>query len=175
VDYVAKADLIVNLKHVSNVGVVRSVVARQDDNFGSEMLATTTEYPKAVAVSNRAPFLIDLWRQGAKCFGLAIQRTVDTLAPGEMGAFLMIDRMGGQDPQIVAAGLKNSSNTPITQMISVGPLHHTTGETLEAVPAPRLERAARFHAYLISASDKAPTTLLRGAAWLPQPFCPSTP
>jgi len=157
VDYVAKADLIVNLEHVSNIGVVRSAVTRQDDNFGLQMMATTTEYPKAVAVSNRAPFLIDLWRQGAKCFGLAIQRTVDTLPPGEMGAF------------------KNLSDTPITQMISAGPLYHTTGETLDAVPTPGLERAARFHAYLIGASDKASAALLRGASWSPRPACPATP
>jgi hypothetical protein len=174
-DYVGNTDLIINLEHVSNVGVVRSVVSKQDDNFGLQMVATATEYPKAVAVSNRAPFLIDLWRQGAKCFGLAIQRTVDTLAPGEMGAFLMIERMAGQDPKLAAAGLKNLSDTPITQMISAGPLYHTTGETLDAVPTPGLERAARFHAYLIKASDKAPAGLLRGAAWSPQRACPATP
>jgi hypothetical protein len=174
-DFVAKADLIVNLEHVSNIGVVRSVVTRQDDNFGNQMMATTTEYPKAVAVSNRAPFLIDLWRQGAKCFGLAIQRTVDTLPPGEMGAFVMIERMAAQDRKLAAAGLKNLSDTPITQMISAGPLYHTSGETLDAVPTPGLERAARFHAYLIRASDKAAAALLRGAAWSPQFACPATP
>jgi hypothetical protein len=172
-EYVAKADLIVNLEHVSNIGVVRSAVSKQDDNFGNQTVATTTEYPKAVAVSNRAPFLIDLWRQGAKCFGLALQRTVDTLPPGEMGAFLMIERMGANDPRLI--GLKNLAGTPITQMISAGPLYHTTGETLDAVPTPGLERAARFHAYLVSASDKASGTLLRGAPWSPLPTCPPTP
>jgi hypothetical protein len=174
-DYVANADLIVNLEHVSNIGVVRSVVTRQNDNFGSQVVATTTEYPKAVAVSNRAPFLIDLWRQGAKCFGLATQRTVDTLPPGEMGAFLTIERIVGQDPNVAAVGLKNLTDTPITQMISAGPLYHTSGETLDAVPTPGLERAARFHAYLIKTSDKASAALLRGAAWASQPACPSTP
>jgi hypothetical protein len=156
-EYVAKADLIINLEHVADMGVVHSVVSKQDDNFGTQMLATTTEYPKAVAVSNRAPFLIDLWRQGAKCFGLSIQRTVDTQPPGEMGAF------------------KNLSGTPITQMISAGPLYHTSGETLDSVPAPGLERAARFHAYLVLAADKASTALLQGAAWPPRAACPATP
>ena len=174
-DYVAKADLIVNLEHVANMGLVRSVVTKQDDNFGNQWVATSTEYPKAVAVSNRAPFLIDLWRQGANCFGLAIQRIVDTLPPGEMGAFLMIERMGSKDPKIAAAWLKNLSDTPITQMISAGPLYHTSGETLDAVPTPGLERAARFHAYLINASDKASIAKLRGAPSSSQPACPATP
>ena len=147
---------------------------RQVDNYGTQMVATTTEFPKAVAVSNRAPFLIDVWRQGAKCFGLSIQRVVDTVAPGELGAFTMIEGMAGRNPEIAAAKLKNVA-IPVTQMISAGPLYHTSGETVDAVPTPGLERAARFHAYMIQAADAAAPGLLRGASWTPRARCPATP
>lgn len=173
-DYVSKADLIINLEHLSNVGVVRDLVMRQNDNYGTQMVATTTEFPKAVAVSNRAPFLIDVWRQGAKCFGLSIQRVVDTLAPGELGVFTMVNVMAGRNPEVIAAKLKNV-DTPVTQMISAGPLYHTSGETVDAVPTPGLERAARFHAYMIQAADKAAPGLLMGDPWDPMPNCPATP
>ncbi len=172
--YVAKADLIINLEHVANLGLVRSVAETQADNFGRPMLATTTELPKAVAVSNRAPFLIDLWRQGARCFGLAIQRTVDTVPPGEMGFYLSPGALAN-DPRMAAAGVKALTDTPVTQMISAGPLYHTSGETLDAVPTPGLERAARFHAFLIAAADKAAPALLRGAPYAPRAICPPTP
>jgi hypothetical protein len=173
-DYVARADLIINLEHVSNIGVVRGQGIRQADNYGAQMVATTTEFPKSVAVSNRAPFLIDAWRQGAKCFGLSIQRVVDSAAPGELGAFTSIEGMAARNPQIAGAELKNVA-TPVTQMISAGPLYHTSGETVDAVPTPGLERAARFHAYMIQAADKAAPQLLLGAPWTPRPSCPATP
>ena len=155
-DYVAKADLIVNLEHVAVSGMVRSMVEPQDNNFGRKMLATTAEWPKQVGVSNRAPFLMDLWRQGAVCFGLNTQRIIDRRNPGELGRF---------------------AELPVaqTQMISVGPVYHTSGETVDTIPDEGLERAARFHAYLISAAAKAPAALLNGAPSPPRKTCPATP
>jgi hypothetical protein len=155
-DYVARADLVINLEHVGVSGMVRSAVERQSNNFGLKALAATTEFPKQVGVSNRAPFLIDLWRQGAACFGLNLQRVVDPSNPGELGAF-------------------RSAPFPATQMISAGPLYHTSGETVDAVPDAALERAARFHAFMIAEADKAPVALLQGGAWTNRTACPATP
>jgi hypothetical protein len=36
------------------------------------------------------------------------------------------------------------------------PLYHTTGETLDVISTPGLERIARFFAYFIKEVDKAP-------------------
>jgi hypothetical protein len=155
-DYVAKADLVVNLEHVGVAGMVRSAVERQTNNFGLKPLAATVENSKQVGVSNRAPFLIDLWRQGAACFGLALQRVVDTANPGELGAF-------------------RNTNIPVTQMISAGPTYHTSGETVDIVPDEALERDARFHAFFIAEADNASTALLQGGAWTNRTSCPATP
>jgi hypothetical protein len=155
-DYVARADLVINLEHVGVSGMVRSAVERQTNNFGLKALAATTEFPKQVGVSNRAPFLIDLWRQGSACFGLNLQRVVDPSNPGELGAF-------------------RGAAFPATQMISAGPTYHTSGETVDAVPDAALERAARFHAFMIAEADKAPVTLLQGGAWTNRTACPAAP
>ena len=136
--------------------MVRSAVERQTNNFGLKPLAATTEFPKQVGVSNRAPFLIDLWRQGAACFGLNLQRVVDQASPGELGAF-------------------RDAPFPVTQMISAGPTYHTSGETVDAVPDEALERASRFHAFFIAEVDKAAAVLLKGGAWTNRTSCPATP
>ncbi|MCW2989303.1 MAG: hypothetical protein JWM24_2241, partial [Solirubrobacterales bacterium] len=87
---------------------------------------------------------------------LSMQRVVDTLNPGELLRF-------------------SDLPTPTTQMISAGPLYHTSGETVASIPDAGLERAARFHAYLIAEAANAPTALLKGAPWTPHPGCPRTP
>jgi hypothetical protein len=155
-DLVAKADLVLNLEHVGAAGMVKSAVERQPGNFGLKPLATTADWPKQVGVSNRAPFLIDLWRQGSMCFGLNLQRVVDRGNPGELGAFA-------------------NATFPATQMISAGPMYHTSGETVDAIPDETLERAARFFAFFIHEVDGASGALLQGGAWTPRTSCPATP
>ena len=177
-DYVDRADLIINLEHVANIGLMRAMTTTQDSNFGRPMVATTAELPKAVAVTNRAPFLVGIWRQGAQCFSLSVQRVVDTNPPGELGSFRNIQRMA-QALNPTSAGaykdLKDLTEVPMTQMISAGPLYHTTGETADSVPAEGLERAARFHAYLIREADRASKAQLQGAPYAPRTACPQTP
>ncbi len=176
-DYVAPADLIINLEHLAASGMVRSSTTTWN-NFGRPFVPTTTEWPMSVAVSNRAPFLIDLWRHGARCFGLSTQRVVDTTPPGELGSYNHISRMAGAlNPEGKSAysQLKDVNDVPLTQMIASTVFYHTTGETVDSVPDEGLERAARFHAYLIAAADKATTAQLRGAPSTPDVNCPPTP
>ena len=48
----------------------------------------------------------------------------------------------------------------MTQMIQSGTFYHSSGDVYEAVPAEGMERAARFHAFLIEQADKAPEALI---------------
>ncbi|MBO9543813.1 M28 family peptidase [Caulobacter sp.] len=156
-DYVAKADLIVNIEHPAQSAMMRTYVERQDDNFGSAMTLASGDLPKQIAVNNRAPFLIDLWRQGIACFGLEGQRIVDQALPGDLNGF------------------SDLKSTPQTQMIASGGVYHTTGDDLYSTPPEALERAARFHAYLIAAAANADGALLRGADVPARNSCPPTP
>lgn len=157
--YVANADLIINLEHVASQGMIRVMgpIPQDKPSFGRPTAWASTEWPKHVGVSNRAPFLIDIWKKGVTCFGLSVQRFVDTRNPGEPGAF------------------NDLKDVPITSMISVGPLYQTSGEGVDAIPAEGLERAARFHAYMIKEADKAAPGLLKGAAYNGNAACPQTP
>lgn len=156
-DLLARADLVINLEHPAQGAMMRTYVERQDDNFGSDMAPASGDLPKQVAVNNRAPFLVDLWRQGVQCFGLDVQRIVDDKLPGDLNA------------------LADLKDLPQTQMIASGPVYHTSGDDLYAVSPEALERAARFHAFLIAAAASASSEQLRGGPWAPQEGCPATP
>lgn len=156
-DYIARADLILNIEHPAQVATMRSYVEEQNDNFGLNTIAASGDLPKQIAVNNRAPFLIDLWRQGIACFALDAQRVVDTRLPGELKGFA--DR-----PAI-----------PQTQMIASGAVYHTSGDDLYSVSSEGLERAARFYAYFVEQVANAPADLLRGGVWKPAARCPPIP
>jgi len=50
---------------------------------------------------------------------------------------------------------------PMTQMIQSGTFYHSSGDVYEAVPTEGLERAARFHAFLIEQIDQADEALIK--------------
>lgn len=156
-DYLANADLIINLEHPAQSDLMRSYLYRESTNFGSPFVMTTGDLPKQVAVSDRSLLLEDLWRQAIDCFGLDLQRTIDRELPGDLNAF---------------ADLKG---VPRTQMIASGGLYHTSGDDLWSVPEAALERAARFHAHLIATVAQAPPGLPRVGRARPTAQCPPTP
>jgi len=157
-NFVANADLIINIEHPAQSALMRSYIERQTDNFGSRMIAASGDLPKQIAVNNRAPFLIDLWRQGVRCFGLDVQRVIDQLLPGDLNSF---------------ADLKEIAQT---QMIASGGVYHTSGDDLNTVPPAALERAARFYAYFVTQTANAPVQWLRGGDWRAAGTrCPPTP
>jgi hypothetical protein len=41
-------------------------------------------------------------------------------------------------------------NVPRVQAIHSGPMYHTSGDVLETISVPGLERAARFYAYFVA-------------------------
>ena len=55
----------------------------------------------------------------------------------------------------------------MTQMIQSGTFYHSSGDVYEEVPAEGMERAARFHAFLIEQADKAPEALITSGKGTP--------
>jgi hypothetical protein len=55
----------------------------------------------------------------------------------------------------------------MTQMIQSGTFYHSSGDVVEQVPAEGLERAARFHAYLIEQVDQAAEALITSGKSMP--------
>jgi Peptidase family M28/PA domain len=139
--------LILNLEHVGYADVVRGKT-RATDNTGMTWELSVTEAAKAVGVTNESPFLIDLWRQAARCYGVATYQSVGPTVSGDLGGYRTL-------------------GVPMTQMIQSGTFYHSSGDVYDAVPAEGMERAARFHAFLIEKADQAPEALIAAGKGTP--------
>jgi len=140
--------VVINLEHVAYLDVVRGKT-RAATNTGMVWETSVTESAKAVGVTNESPFLIDLWSRAPRCFGVATYQAPSAGVPGDLGGYRAL-------------------GAPMTQMIQSGTFYHSSGDVYEAVPAEGLERAARFHAFLIEQIDQAPEALVaagKGASY----------
>ncbi len=142
--------LILNLEHVAYADVVRGKV-RAADNIGMSWETSVTESAKAVGVTNESPFLFDVWKQASRCYGVATYQSAGTTVSGDLGGYRPL-------------------NVPMTQMIQSGTFYHSSGDVYEEVPAEGIERAARFHAFLIEQADAADERLI--AAGKGSPYQP---
>jgi len=134
-DLAKKAVMLVNIEHVAqrNFSPARTMSA---DGY-REAVADSGEAPIAVGVTNNSPFLQELIDGGPARFGVNFISERSTFQSGETGGW---------------AGL----NVAKVSVMQAPPLYHTTGEVLDVISAPGLERIGRFLAFLVSAVDKAP-------------------
>lgn len=130
-----RAVMLVNIEHVAqrNFSPARTTSA---DGY-REAVADSGEAPIAVGVTNNSPFLQELVDGGPARFGVNFISERSTFQSGEAGGW---------------AGL----NVAKVCVMQAPPLYHTTGEVLDVISAPGLERIARFLAFFVSAADKAP-------------------
>lgn len=140
-------ELVINLEHVAYLDVVRGKT-RAANNIGMVWETSVTESAKAVGVTNESPFLFDLWSRAPRCFGVATYQAPGSTVSGDLGGYRAL-------------------NVPMTQMIQSGTFYHASGDVYEQVPAEGLERAARFHAYLIEQVDGAPEALIAAGKGTP--------
>lgn len=148
--------VILNLEHVAYADVVRGKT-RAATNTGMTWELSVTEAAKAVGVTNESPFVVDLWKQASRCFGVATYQSAGPTVSGDLGGYRTL-------------------GVPMTQMIQSGTFYHSSGDVYESVPAEGIERAARFHAWLIEQLDKAPESLItsgKGTSYQAKPMtCP---
>lgn len=111
--------LALNLEHVAQL-LIRS----------QDWTVDATEQPMSFGVDNEAPALFDLARRGMERYGFALNPEFRAAVPGDLGGY-------------------RSLGVPRVQAIHSGPMYHTSGDVLETISVPGLERAARFYAYLI--------------------------
>jgi hypothetical protein len=88
-------------------------------------------------VSNGAPFLDELAQQGVARFGVNFVSERSKMESGETGGFA----------EVKAARIT---------VMQAPPLYHTTGEVLDVISTPGLERMARFLAFFVEEVSKAP-------------------
>jgi Peptidase family M28 len=136
-DLAQKAVLLLNIEHVAqrNFSPARSVAA---DGY-RQAIADSGEAPLYAGVSNRAPFLDDLFQQGVLRYGTNFVSEPSDMESGETGGF-------------------SSMKVARITVMQAPPLYHTTGEVLDVISTPGLERIARFLAYFVREVAAAPAT-----------------
>lgn len=129
------AVMLVNIEHVAqrNFSPARTTSA---DGY-RQFVADSGEAPIAVGVTNDSPFLQELIDGGPARFGVNFISERSTFQSGETGGW---------------AELKVAK----VSVMQAPPLYHTTGEVLEVISTPGLERITRFLAFFVSAADQAP-------------------
>jgi len=130
-----KGALVVNVEHVAqrNFSAARTEAS---DGY-RQAIADTGEAPIYAGVTNRAPFIDNLFQQGVLRYGTNFVSEKSNMSSGETGGF----------------GTINAAKVTIMQ---APPLYHTTGEVESVISTPGLERIARFLAYFLKEVDKAP-------------------
>lgn len=132
----SKTVMVVNLEHIAQLAIHP---ARNQEN--GAWIADATEQPMSFGISNQSPFLIELGHRAKDRYGFNIGDTFGSNVPGDLG---------GYEPLGVAR----------VQAIHSGPMYHTSGDTLDTISIPGLERAARFYAYFVSEAAKAPRSAI---------------
>jgi hypothetical protein len=133
------AVIAVNIEHVAqrNFSPARSVAA---DGY-REAIADSGEAPIYAGVTNRSPFLNTLFQQGIARYGTNFVSEASNMSSGETGGF-------------------NPLNVAKVTLIQAPPLYHTSGEVLDVISTPGLERMARFLSFFVREVAKAPTSAI---------------
>ena len=93
-------------------------------------------------ISNEAPAIADVAQQGMERYGFALRPNFSNSIAGDLGGYAPLD-------------------APRVQAIHAGPMYHTSGDTLDTISMPGLERAARFYAYFVTEIAKMDAGRLR--------------
>ena len=115
-----KAVLVLNLEHIAQLQF-------RNDPFRVE----ATEQPMGFGISNEAPAIAEVAKRGMERYGFALRPNFSNSIAGDLGGYAPLD-------------------VPRVQAIHSGPMYHTSGDTLDSISTPGLERAARFYAYFVS-------------------------
>jgi hypothetical protein len=131
--------MLVNIEHVAqrNFSPARTTAP---DGY-REAVADTGEAPIAVGVTNGSPLLQAIVDEGPARYGVNVIAERSTFQSGETGGW-------------------SSLGVAKVSVIQAPPLYHTTGEVLDVISAPGLERVARFLARLVVKADEAATTAI---------------
>jgi Zn-dependent M28 family amino/carboxypeptidase len=131
----AKAVLMLNIEHVAqrNFSPARTTSA---DGY-RQAVADSGEAATYAGVSNSAPYLNTLFQEGVTRFGVNFISATSDMGSGETGG---------------STTLKAARIT----VMQAPPLYHTSGEVLDVISTPGLERMARFLAYFVGQVASAP-------------------
>ena len=130
-ELVKKAVLVLNLEHIAQLYF-------HNDPFRVE----ASEQPMGFGISNEAPAIAEIAKRGMQRYGFALRPQFSSSIAGDLGGYAPL-------------------GVPRVQAIHSGPMYHTSGDTLDTISTPGLERAARFYAFFIGEVARADRTRLQ--------------
>ena len=130
-DLKGRVVLVLNLEHIAQLYF-------RTDPWRVE----ATEQPMGFGISNEAPYIAAVAKKGMERYGFNLRPAFSNSIAGDLGGYAPL-------------------NVPRVQAIHAGPMYHTSGDVLETISVPGLERAARFYAYFIADVARAPRAQLQ--------------
>ena len=130
----SKTVMVVNLEHIAQLAIHQSAGRA---TVPPPWQADAAEQQMGLGISNQSPFLVDLGHRAKDRYGFNIRSEFGSAVPGDLGGY-------------------ESLGVARVQAIHSGPMYHTSGDTLDTISQPGLERAAHFFAYFVSEAAKAP-------------------
>lgn len=138
-DIIDGAALIVNLEHTSQRNILP---ARSESADGyREWTMDSGEAPIVAGLTNLAPYLEGLVSRGIERYGTNFVSGPNTMASGEGGSY-------------------SRTGVPVFTTMQGSPMYHTTGEVLDMISTPGMERMARFMAYFVKEVSRAPREVI---------------
>jgi len=125
-----KVVLVLNLEHIAQLRF-------QNDPFRVD----ATEQAMGFGISNEAPAIAEVAKRGMQRYGFNLRPNFSSSIAGDLGGYAPLD-------------------VPRVQAIHSGPMYHTSGDTLDTISTPGLERAARFYAFFINEIARTDRTAL---------------
>ncbi|MFN7915941.1 MAG: M28 family peptidase [Vicinamibacterales bacterium] len=140
-DLARNAVMMINVEHVAqrNFSAARTTAA---DGY-RQAVADSGEAPIYGGIVNRSAFIDRLFERGVVDYGVNFISQPSNMQSGETGGF----------------GPLNGA--ALVTVMQAPPLYHTTGEVLDVISTPGLERMARFLAFFVRESSKAATSDLK--------------
>ena len=120
-----RAVLVLNLEHIAQFHF-------RNDPFSVDAV----EQPMGFGISNEAPFIQAVARRGVDRYRFALNPHFSGNVPGDLGGYAPL-------------------GVPRVQAIHSGPMYHTSGDVIDTISTPGLERAARFYAFFVTEVAKA--------------------
>jgi hypothetical protein len=125
-DLTSRTILVLNLEHIAQFQI-RPASWRVEP----------TEQPMNFGISPESPLLSEIARRGIERYGFNLNPAFTNSVPGDLGGYAPL-------------------GVPRVQAIHAGPMYHTSGDVVETISIPGLERAARFFSFFVSEASKAP-------------------
>ncbi len=132
----AQSVMVINLEHVAQRNYSPSRIVGPDGY--REYIADSGEAPINIGISNRAPLLERLMDEGVQRYGINFVSNGSDVMSGEAGGFTPM-------------------NAARVHVIQAPPLYHTSGEGIDVISPPGLEKVARFFAWFVATAAAAPT------------------